>query len=340
MKKTRIFILFFFTCLCTSAQDIHFSQFNDLPLSLNPSLAGNMDGTMRTGTIYRNQWNSVSVPFESIALYADFKASPSFLKNQNIGWGIQLLNDKSGNGGLNENIFNFSGSYHYFLTEKKNQLITAGFSAGGFQKKIELNKLNFENQFQFETANFSSISSNETLENNFILNFDIGVGASWNYYNELGHQVLIGLSIYHLNEPNSSFYQNKEPLARKYNIHSSGIYSVNKKIDFDPSFLISLQNKNINTVIGTDIIYYLGRKTVEKIDLKVGLYARLGDAINYTIGMNHDNWSIDLGYDLNVSGLSQASQSRGAFEISIAYVNRMFKGAKNMKYIIPGDRLL
>ncbi len=340
MIKLKGTILFILISFYNFAQDIHFSQFNDLPLALNPSLAGNMDGTIRTGALYRNQWNSVSVPFESIAVYADFKAGLPFLKTQNIGLGIQLLNDQSGDAGLNENIFNLSGSYHYFLTANRNQLVTAGFSIGGFQKNIDLNKLNFENQFQFETANFGSISSNEILENNFLLNFDMSIGASWAYYNQQGSQVLVGASISHLNKPNSSFYDYEAPLARKYNIHASGIYSINKKVDLDPSFVISAQNKNINTVIGTDIIYYLGRKTIEKIDLKIGLYARLGDALTYTIGMNHDNWSIDLGYDINISGLKQASQSRGAFEISIGYVNRMFKGAKNLKYIIPGDRLL
>tara|TARA_Y100001933_G_C19004807_1_gene566115 strand:+ start:2294 stop:3316 length:1023 start_codon:yes stop_codon:yes gene_type:complete len=340
MSKIKISILFFFVSLYSLAQDIHFSQYNDLPLALNPSLAGNMDGTMRTGTLYRNQWNSVSVPFESIALYTDFKSSPEFLRDQNIGLGIQILNDQSGNGGLNENVFNFCGSYHYFLTQKENQLFTAGLSLGGFQKSIDINKLNFENQFQFETANFGSISSNEILENNFLINFDLGLGASWTYYSENGHQALAGFSISHLNRPNSSFYGNKAPTSRKYTFHSSGIYPINKKVDLDPSFLLSRQNKNTNTVIGADLIYYLGRKTVEKIDLKIGLYARLGDALNFTIGMNHDNWSIDLGYDLNVSGLTSASQTRGAFEISISFVNRIFKGAKNMKYIIPGDRLL
>ena len=84
MIKTRISILFLFLGLYNLAQDIHFSQFNDLPLALNPSLAGNMDGTVRTGTLYRNQWNTVSVPFESIALYADFKSAPQFLKNKNV----------------------------------------------------------------------------------------------------------------------------------------------------------------------------------------------------------------------------------------------------------------
>ena len=340
MIKTRILILFLFVSFYTLAQDIHFSQFNDLPLALNPSLAGNMDGTMRTGTIYRNQWNSISVPFESIALYADFKSSPKFLRNQNIGWGIQILNDQSGNGGLNENVFNFNGSYHHFLTKKENQLFTAGISIGGFQKSIDINKLNFENQFQFETANFGPISSNEILENNYLFRLDIAFGASWSFYSEYGYHALAGFSISHLNKPNTSFYGNEDPLARKYSIHGSSIYPVNERVDLYPSFVIATQNKNINTVVGTDIIYHLGRRTVEKIDLKIGLYARLGDVINFTIGMNHDNWSIDLGYDLNASGLIPASKSRGAFEISIAFVNRMFKGVKNMKYIIPGDRLL
>ena len=340
MIKTRISILFLFLGLYNLAQDIHFSQFNDLPLALNPSLAGNMDGTVRTGTLYRNQWNTVSVPFESIALYADFKSAPQFLKNKNIGWGIQLLNDQSGNGGLNETVLNICGSYHHFLTKKENQLLTAGFSIGGFQKNIDLNKLNFENQFQYETASFGSISSNEIVENNYLIKFDMGVGASWTYYSEYGHQALAGFSISHINRPNSGFYRNQDPLARKYNIHGSAIYPINSKVDIDPSFLLSTQNKNINTVIGADLIYYLGRNTIEKIDLKIGLFARLGDALIFTIGMNHDNWSIDLGYDLNASGLTPASQSRGAFEISIAFVNRMFKGAKNMKYIIPGERLL
>lgn len=338
--KIFTFILFLSFSATIIAQDIHFSQFNDLPLTLSPALSGNMDGTVRAGTIYRNQWNSVSVPFESIGLYADFKSSPEFLKGKTIGWGVQVLNDRSGSGGLNENIVNLCGSYHHFLTDKQDQLVTAGLSLGAFQKNIDLSKLNFQNQFQFETANFGSVSSNEILENNSLAKLDIGLGAAWTYFSEFGYQVVAGLSISHLNKPNTSFYGNNDPLARKTNFHASGVYPVNNRVDIDPSMLISRQNKNTNAVIGADLLYDLGRKTVEKIDLKIGLFARLGDAMNFTVGMNHDNWSIDIGYDLNVSSLMPASQSRGAFEISISFVNRMYKGAKNMQFIIPGDRLL
>lgn len=338
--KVNVFILLCLIKVLSFAQDIHFSQFNDLPLTLNPALSGNMDGTVRTGTIYRNQWNSVSVPFESYGLYADFKSVPKFLKNEYIGLGIQILNDNSGSGGLNENVLSLCGSFHHFLSDKQNQLITAGLSFGAFQKSIDLSKLNFQNQFQFETANFGNISSNEVLENNSLAKLDLGLGAAWTYFSEYGYQIITGISLMHLNKPNTSFYGNNDPLARKINIHASGIYPINDRVDIDPSLLISKQNNNINTVIGADLIYNLGRKTIEKIDLKLGLFARFGDSFNFTIGMNHDNWSIDAGYDLNVSSLVPASQSRGAFEISISFVNRMFNGSKNMRYIIPGNRLL
>ena len=337
---SKITILLVFIGLITFAQDVHFSQFNDLPLSLNPGLSGNMDGTVRAGTIYRNQWNSVSVPFESTGLYGDFKSTPEFLDGKEIGWGVQILNDRSGSGGLNESVFSLAGSYHHFVTKKKDHLVTAGLSLGGFQKSIDLSKLNFENQFQFETANFGNISSNENFENNSITRFDLGLGATWTYFSEYGYQAIAGLSIAHITRPNISFYGNDDPLARRINFHASGIYPINRKFDLDPSLLISRQNKNTNTVIGADLLYDLGRRTVEKIDLKLGVFFRAKDAMNITFGMNHDNWSIDIGYDINTSSLTPASQSRGAFEISISFVNRTYKGIKNMNYVIPGDRLL
>lgn len=340
MMKNILFILCILCLKNLFAQDIHFSQFNDLPLALNPALAGGMDGTFRSGIIYRNQWNSISVPFESTGVFADFKSAPRFLNRETIGWGIQLLNDRSGSGGLNENIASLSGSYQKYLNQKRDHIVTFGISIIGLQKSIDFSKLNFENQFQIETANFESLSSNELIENKSIAKFDLGTGAIWTYYNDYGYQLTAGMSIFHINRPSLSFYGNNDPLGRKFNLHASGIYPVNKKVDIDPSFLYSRQTKNNNFVIGTDILYNLGRKTVEKIDFKIGVYGRLKEAMNFTVGMNHDNWSIDIGYDLNVSSLAPVSRSRGAFEISISYVNRMFKGARNIIYVIPGDRLL
>lgn len=340
MIRKLIAILFVIVSFGVDAQDVHFSQFNDLPLNLNPALSGNMDGTFRAGTIYRNQWNTVSIPFESTALFADFKTSPKFLNGKVIGLGVQLLNDRSGSGSLLENVLSFTASYHHFINDKKDQLITGGLSLGAFQKSIDISKLNFQNQFQYQTANFGNISSNESFENNSITRPDIGLGLAWTYFHPFGYQITAGLSAAHINLPNQSFYAQEDRLAPRINFHASGIYPLNKNIDIDPSFVVMQQNGNTNAIFGADILYGMGRKTVEKIDLKLGIYGRFGDAMNFTIGMNHDNWSIDLGYDLNLSTLQPASQTRGAFEISISYVNRMYKGAKNKNYVVPATRLL
>jgi hypothetical protein len=47
------------------AQDISFSQFYDQPLLRNPALAGIFTGDVRFTASYRNQWQSVTIPYRT-----------------------------------------------------------------------------------------------------------------------------------------------------------------------------------------------------------------------------------------------------------------------------------
>ena len=60
---TRNIILVMFFCLSFlgKAQDIHFSQFNETPVILNPALSCTAYDT-RIIANYKNQWGSVSSP--------------------------------------------------------------------------------------------------------------------------------------------------------------------------------------------------------------------------------------------------------------------------------------
>src|ERR1035437_760607 len=55
------------------AQDPHFSQFFDAPLLRNPALAGIFDGDVRVQGVYRNQWSSVTTPYVTGSLNAEYK---------------------------------------------------------------------------------------------------------------------------------------------------------------------------------------------------------------------------------------------------------------------------
>ncbi len=68
------------------AQDLHFSQFMNSPLTTNPANTGFIpDGDYRLGINYRDQWSNImSVPYKTMSVYGD----------------VQVLKNKSENGWL------------------------------------------------------------------------------------------------------------------------------------------------------------------------------------------------------------------------------------------------
>src|SRR3982751_342099 len=77
------------------AQDIHFSQFFEAPLLRNPALAGLFSGDMRFQAVYRTQWQSVTVPYQTTSLNGEFKMLVGKSEDY-ITIGGQILYDKAG----------------------------------------------------------------------------------------------------------------------------------------------------------------------------------------------------------------------------------------------------
>src|ERR1044071_10071927 len=68
MKK--VIAATFIACMCAGmghAQDIHFSEFNETPMHLNPAYTGFVDGIFRISLHYRNQWVSMGSPYKTAA---------------------------------------------------------------------------------------------------------------------------------------------------------------------------------------------------------------------------------------------------------------------------------
>ena len=82
-KNSRLFFLFFISTPLFS-QDIHYSQFYNSPLNLNPANTGMFDGDFRFAANQRTQWRSVTVPFSTFSLSAD-AFQPKEWKNISLG---------------------------------------------------------------------------------------------------------------------------------------------------------------------------------------------------------------------------------------------------------------
>src|SRR3990172_9407074 len=97
-----------------NAQDIHFSQFNQSPLTLNPALAGTTVW-IRAGLQYRTQWKAVHSEnspntYSTIGAGFDIKSKRRWIKVKNatetyrqsgengFGWGVNVFNDRAGDG--------------------------------------------------------------------------------------------------------------------------------------------------------------------------------------------------------------------------------------------------
>ena len=68
-------LLLAFSAFELGAQDIHFTQFGNSHLNLNPALTGSFNGLGRINANYRSQWNEVPVEYQTFTLAYDMKFS-------------------------------------------------------------------------------------------------------------------------------------------------------------------------------------------------------------------------------------------------------------------------
>ena len=99
------------------AQDVHFSQVELSPLTLNPALAGSTSA-FRGIAMYRSQYGSFATPFQTITASLDGKLTSSLKgANSSLGAGINFYNDR---------IVKMSETYHnfdkYSIPEKQREV--------------------------------------------------------------------------------------------------------------------------------------------------------------------------------------------------------------------------
>ena len=104
MKKNKKILFLVISILqfafFTQAQDLHFSQFFNSPLTTNPANTGFIpDADYRIGGSYRNQWSSImTMPYKTMSIFGDAQLFRDRLENGWIGIGGVLLSDVAGSG--------------------------------------------------------------------------------------------------------------------------------------------------------------------------------------------------------------------------------------------------
>ena len=305
----------------TFSQDIHFSQFDETPLLRNPALAGLFNGDLRIQSVYRTQWQSITVPYQTTSLNGEYKM-PVGKGNDYITLGGQILYDRAGSIAMTATHILPAINYHESLNDERNMYLSLGFMGGLVQRRIDRSKVTTNSQFDGSGYN-SGLSDGETFDNPSYSYFDGTAGMSFNTQigDNVDNNIFAGIAYHHFNKPhNISFYGNTQlEMTPKW------VYSAGARISTTDYSYVTIQADQViqgphsETIGGVILTRKLDDTDVPRYLIHGGAFVRLKDAIIPVAKLEVKPLTISVSYDVNVSQLSAATRGRGGFEMALSY---------------------
>jgi type IX secretion system PorP/SprF family membrane protein len=314
------------------SQDIHFSNMDYSPMTLNPGLAGaNYD--LQAISNYRTQWNAVpgAAPFSTIAVSADMRLNPNKRQRSgNIALGINFFNDQAGVNRISTNNVALSLAYHLFVGDKST--VGLGLQSGFGQRTLDAANGMWGSQYDGLTYN-AALPSGENLGSPSFSFLDAGAGFVYTYGSDESRmrandnvKVNAGYAVFHVNRPNFSFTGGDDNLYMRHSIFANasiGVGSTNYAIE--PGVYTQLQGPSAEILMGSDIRVLLkeGSKVtgnIQRTSVAMGVYYRNRDAVVSRIMFNYAGMAIGFSYDFNISSLTEVTNARGGAEFFLRWV--------------------
>lgn len=312
------------SCMNVHAQDVHHSQFWMNPIAVNPASAGFINGDLRAGTSYRNQWLSVTAPYQTFGLWADAPVLKRTVHQDILGAGMTLDMDRAGDSKYSTLQADACISYTKALNRKNSHFLSVGGMLGFAQKQLDPDGLMHDDQYQGGKYN-PGLPTQETYPTTAFSYADMGLGVQWFYSERSGVNFTAGFSALHLNRPPQSLLKDESiRLPVKY----TGLFSVQFPMGGEESYLqpsLYLCRQDVYAEIMAGMLgsyaFHFDQKGYVN-SLIGGLDYRLGDALYVVAGGKWRNFQLLVSYDFNVSGLRKASNGRGGVEVNLQYVYR------------------
>jgi len=302
----------------SSAQDLHFSQWFNSPLTTNPANTGFIpDADYRIGANYRNQWSNVmTVPYKTMSIWGDAQVFRNRIESGWLGLGGVLLRDVAGASKLTSTKAYASVAYHQMLGVA--HLLSAGFNVGWVNKRINVTDLKFPDQFDGKFFS-AQIPSSVILDNTNVNYFDVQMGLNYAFFPTDKVYINGGVSAWHLNRPRESFFESDagvdSRIPTRYNAFVNASLKITDDAIINPMAYYSTQARSNELVGGANIQYALSADG--EMQVVGGLYYRAGDAFIPMIGFNYKNIRLMFSYDATTSSLKQYNGSRGAYEFAL-----------------------
>ena len=281
IKRIYTILSFVFLSVTIYGQDVTFSQFYEQPLLRNPALAGVFTGDLRVSAIYRNQWQSISVPFRT-GFFSVEKKIISPYSNNTATIGLQAGMDAAGDIALKRSHIMPAFNYSKSLNGEKDEYLSLGIMAGRVNSQFDPTQLKLGDQWQ--GGGFSSSNpSLQIIENTGYSYWDAAVGLSYSSIIKESTRFYLGAALFHFTQPkiNVNNGNSQATLNQKmvFNLGINHSFSEKSRLIAFADYFKQGQNKQFlfGAMYAADII--TADEYSKSLTIQMGSFMRWGDAI-------------------------------------------------------------
>jgi len=300
--------------------DIHFSQFYETSILRNPALTGVFSDDFKFGAYTRNQWSNISNPYQTQLISGETHKQVSHRSNDFISFGLLAYADEAGSLDQRITAGYLSVAYNKSLSAEHPMFLSVGFTGACMQYSLDYSNASFNTQFV--GGSYSASNPNyENLPNPKMQLYDVGAGINFNSTNGENTSYMLGVACYHINQPEYSYYRTPEMDENmRYNVNAGWSADVNPQINITLQGNYAMEGPYTEIIFGS-LLNWAAEITDTKRTLvfSAGLLYRVDDAMIPVVKITRKNLSIGVSYDVNVSTLSDASQMRGGYELTVFY---------------------
>ncbi len=318
MKRVFAILCLVLPMLSGVGQDIHFSQVDADPVLLNPAYSGFYQGDGRFGVLYRNQWASVSIPYQTLALTGEMALWRGGSR-KGLSAGVSFFNDHAGTLHYGTVSGHLSLAYYCALNRAGTSILSVGVDGGWAQSGFDPSRAEMEDgseSFAMQKVNYPLFAA----------------GLAWYWQPTADFHLKAGLSARNINRPNISYMGlDNTFMERRLSLFARAEYRCWQNVSLLPVATWQMQGEYRELLYGADVKWYIEEGGSREVSLRAGLAVRHADAVVANMMMEYDAFLFSFSYDANVSGLSAASKGFGAFELGLVY--RFVHDSKKTKRI-------
>lgn len=311
------------------SQDLHYSQFYNAHVNINPGLTGIFNGDVRMAANYRNQWSILPIPYSTVTGAYDMKLYRK-QKTDFYGAGLVFNYDQAGDSKLSLATLGLNGSYS--IPVQKTGFLTFGAQLGFSRRAFSLDDLTFDEQW--DGVQFvANKSVTEAFDRKSLFIPDLSTGINYRWQKSSRSKADFGIAAFHINNPRNPFYSDDKAvkLPIRFAINTLMQYQVSGSVDLLIHGIAQFQRPYKEIVVGLGPKFYLNQKRGKNFAIGLfGMY-RFKDAIAPALQLYINELQFGISYDVNTSPFKVASNKKGGPEFSLTYIITKVKPLSQFK---------